>query len=1122
MGWNQDVADYIEKGNLESFIEEFFPDLKPTAYSKGIRLNPSPCCGHNDCFSFLKYKNLGKCFSCGISGSRISFVESVLGKDRARDAIEKWSGIKFIHQHHSAEEQAAYDRKQKVQEIAHKAVQHYHQRLMNNPAALEKQTGLDRGARQRAHTMAGLKEFKVGLSGGYVEFHQTMRKAGYSAEELKDAGALIWIPEGYFTYPYYDIRGNLIRMNTKMFFRICQHQGTKQSPANKPKLVDGLYRTDLNQKYHVTSEEVMNMTPEEVQVMLDKIDSQESLSLEQQDVACPFQTFDLAKSVKEAHEKETGHKTSMDGFSTGDKSTSFYFSPGSMAGRRKVILVEGENDAISVWEALQKMPKAYAKDFVAVGIGGNMDEGAFSEPFLRQFDALYECFDMDDAGDKYRKELDEKVPDVPVYTIKQDPDINDIDDFLKCELGKAFQEMLDRAEFVDTNAFLIEREGYTHTWILKSRKFRLEFTIDGVHASGQPEGTMLIFKSGALADKKVGCIDRIKVDTSINYAKLAFSQHLDTYYNDLKWMRDEPKRSFWELRDLIRFTKEFGQAVKQMAWYLHKSEQVEYEKKVKYLQDRLPQKTVAEILKEVNGYANDNVNTNMYFPKIQLSQFFHVGNNDAFFYFSKVVKEGDISKLVPCLLTNRREEIRLDLMVRKDPQCLLLINNRYELPMEIKTAVMDSIEVSVQYHWIERWKNDEMDPSEYDPSTVILEIENFIRKCYYTTTEIYKVLSLWIYATYFYMLFRSGFPYLIFNGPKGSGKSTFDTIVYLLALNPKFALDMTEAALFRTINIEGGTFILDEIEDLVDKKTVNSSNYAKILKGGYADLAHVYRINMDKGGISERFSVFGPKVISNIGGIEDVIGDRCIYIKTTQAPESELRKLVDPITFKEDRRSEVHSISSRCVISALVHFQRVHEIFSDVDSRMNTGNARLTQILRPLLTMAKFVGGDYTEHLLSYYDREIKTVKDEIAAGTIEGILSGVIKRIAEEFAGIEKEKWATDHEKHVYAAPMTYNYQSGIFEVDTMHLKILCEENNNGETVDLKVINATLRTIIGSKFNVMQSRKQTTATIEDEGLRRQLNGKRHIRVYRYFLNIDHFVDKARIKEPLKTEGSLF
>jgi hypothetical protein len=370
------------------------------------------------------------------------------------------------------------------------------------------------------------------------------------------------------------------------------------------------------------------------------------------------------------------------------------------------------------------------------------------------------------------------------------------------------------------------------------------------------------------------------------------------------------------------------------------------------------------------------------------------------------------------------------------------------------------------------------------------------------------------------MLFKSGFPYLIFNGPKGSGKSTFDAIIYLLAFNPKFALDMSEASLYRTISLEGGTFILDEIEDLVDKRTVNSSGYAKILKGGYADLAYVYRVNMDKG-VSERFSVFGPKVISNINGIEDVIGDRCIYVRTIPAPEVELAKLEDPQLYKEEKREFVHSISSRCALSALMYFQKVNELFQSTNSRMTTGNARLTQILRPLLAMSQLVGGDYHKHLLTFYEREIKTTKEEIHQNTVEGMVSTVLTRIAEEFVDIEKEKWATSPEKHVYETPINFSATSGIFEVDTVHLKVLIEEINQGDAINLKTINSALKHVLGSKFDFKANRRQTTATIEDFGLQKQFGDKKYIRTYRYFLSVYQFIKKQATVNS-KPESSLF
>lgn len=1071
MSWYQDVAEYIDR-DLEGFVEHFFPECKLVKSGKSLKLNPAPCCGHNDCFTFSRHKNGGYCFSCGTKGTRIEILENIKGQEAARRELEKWSGIRYTPKEFTEEEQKAYHFRQRVQEIMDKAVHFYHEQLLKNPEALEKQLGSNQAAGQRCHTIEALKAYRVGLSGNYVDFYKAAHSDGYTIEELKEAGKLIWIPEGYFVYPYYDVRGELIRLNTKMWFRSCQSK----------KMADGTYAEG----------------------------------------SCHFTTFDLSKETKEAHEKETGHKMSADGFSTGEKSL-MYMAPGSYRGQKHAILLEGENDVISVWEELQRMPKNYAKDFLPLGIGGKADDDAFRDTFLRQFESLYECFDLDDAGNGYRRELDEKVPDVPVYSVTQHPNLKDIDAFLKSPLNRGeFQEMIDTAKFVDTNHTLIEPEGRSHKWLLKNRKFRLEFSIDSLNGrSGQLEGILLIFKSNTLTDKRTGALDAMKLDASLNPSKLKFSQYLEEHYNDVTMIGDKPKRSFWELLFILPFSRSFHKVIRQLAWYLYNADKTDYEYKVSHLQKRLNQKIVAEIFKEVNGFTNDDLDPHTLFPRMQISQFFHVANNDAYFYFSKLVREGDTAKLVPCLVSNKKEEIRLDLLKRKDPQCLLLVNNRYELPFEVPTAIMDPTEVSLQPYWVDKWKNEELDPADYEPGKLIQEIENFVSSCYYTTKEIVKVLSLWIYATYFYNLFRSGFPYLIFNGPKGSGKSTFDLIIYLLALNPKLTLDTTESALFRMVSFEGGTFILDEVENLAEKKHADASGYAKILKGGYADLGAVYRTNMEKG-VVERFSVFSPKVISNINGIDDVIGDRCIYIRTTAAPEEELAKLTDPMKFKGERRAEVHSITSRCVISALIHFRKVSELFDSVDSRLDTGNARLTQIMRPLLTMANLVGGDYAEHLMNYYDKEIRAVKEEIAAGTVEGMISNVLRTVAEELTGLSKDKWATETNKHSYEVPIRYHESTGMFEIDTMHIKVFCEELHTTADLDFKLIDSAMRNVLGAKFNYKENRKRTHVTIDEVGLRKQMKDRKHVRVNRYYLRVTQFVTPERLSIPTMTDTSLF
>lgn len=1067
MSWYQKVTSYIDE-NMENFIAHFFPDSTPERMGDGFRLNPSPCCNHNDCFSISTKINAGNCFSCSMKGTKIGIVEEIWGKEIGHEELEDWSGIKRSNEaHREIPEDPKILHKKRMNEIYSKAVDFYNMQLYSDSKesikALAKQTGTGLKYGDRAHTEESLRDFKIGLSlDNFDALIGVLKRSGYTPEEIKEARKLIWIPPFYFVYPFYNAEGELVRLGGKAFKRTCL--GTPNQ--------DGSYSKN-----------------------------------------CLHETYDVSKKEKQQHEESTGHRMSPDVFSTGKKSGA-YFSLQERAVQKKLILVEGENDAISFHEALKAEDPSYLRMYKILAIGGNGEEGMFSDPYFRTFDAVYEAFDNDEAGKGYRDQLNKDGADLSVYHVEFDRDFKDIDEYLKANVAShRATTILDDAKAVESDHIKIEREGKKrHLWHAKNRRFMLSFEIESYNRNqGQLHGAMSVYKNGVLVDKKIGGIDTVRVDASMQPAKLQLSAFLADYYGSASWIKDKPERPLNELTDIVHFAKNPTAVYKQIAWYLHHANGPEYEKLFRVIDLAIAdQKVTGEVLREVNGFTNSEVDVHGLFPKINLTQFFHVRNNDAFFYFTRVIQDGESTKLVPYLLTNKKEEIRLDLMKRKDKQSLLLIQNKYEVPYEVETAVMDQVEVSLQPFWVDKWQSGEIDEKETSPFQVIQEIEGFIRKCYYLEESTTKVLALWIYSTYYYMLFKSGFPYLMFTGPKGTGKSTLDMIVYLLSLNAKLALDMSESALYRSVTFEGGTFILDEVEHLADKKNVDVNGYAKILKGGYSEGAAVYRTNMDKGGATEKFSVFGPKVISNINGIDDVIADRCIYVRTFRVPEDKLRGLEDVQMYAEELRSDVHSITSRCVISALENFKEVSELFNGMDTLFETGSARLTQILKPLITIAKFVGGDYEEHLIKYYEYEVKGAKDDIAGSTVEGMIRNVITRVAEELLGVEEEKWALDPRLHVYATPINYSAHTGLFEIDTLHLKTFCEELNDGEEIPMKVINSTIKAILGPNFDEKKNRRQTSATIHDENLIRQMNGKKSFRVYRYYLTALDYVDEKK------------
>jgi hypothetical protein len=587
-------------------------------------------------------------------------------------------------------------------------------------------------------------------------------------------------------------------------------------------------------------------------------------------------------------------------------------------------------------------------------------------------------------------------------------------------------------------------------------------------------------------------------------------------------VNNEPKRSFDELLDVFHLTKMKSEAIKHIAWYIYHSP--DKEPKTFALKSKIRVETdIANIWREVNGYQNQEIDPFQTFPKIQLAQSLFPANGDGYMYFVKTLQDGDSTKRVPCLISNTQEEIRLDLLKRKDSQSLLLINNKYELPMEIENNQVEVEDLSLQYYWVNRWQQGEVSDLDISPSTIIRQIESIIRSAYYTSDDIVKVLALWIYATYFYTLFKNGFPYMVFNGAKGTGKSTLDDIVYLLAFNPTFSVSISGPALYRSVAIFGGTFILDEQENMVESSKVNESDLAAVIKAGYSDKGKVHRWNNELN-FREGFSAFGPKVISNINGVEDVIADRCIEIKTYAAKEEHLKGLIDTNIYKEERRDEIYSITGRAAISALTHFNEVARVFHD-NTRLDTGNARLTQILRPLVTIARVVGGDYEEHLLAFYQNEVQSAKADVALTTLEGKIKHILFSIAEEHLNLAKTRWILGY-THAFDKEISVD-KNGMFEVDTIQFKVLAEQlaNDPNDQYLKKQINDAVKNVMGKNYNLNERRMRTRITMTDETLIKKIGGKT-VQGYRYSFNVREFIteqlQRLRMNEKKEEEAELF
>lgn len=143
--------------------------------------------------------------------------------------------------------------------------------------------------------------------------------------------------------------------------------------------------------------------------------------------------------------------------------------------------------------------------------------------------------------------------------------------------------------------------------------------------------------------------------------------------------------------------------------------------------------------------------------------------------------------------------------------------------------------------------------------------------------RIYSILTLWVIGTYFYKIFRY-YPYIWLNADKGSGKTRVMEIILPLAFNGVLAVNHSEASIFRLVDVDGATLLIDEFEKL---KKDNQQGIMILLNSGFNAEATVIR-NERKGDSSFKpipFSSYSPKMFAGIDDISDVLMDRCIKIK---------------------------------------------------------------------------------------------------------------------------------------------------------------------------------------------------------------------------------------------------
>ena len=196
-----------------------------------------------------------------------------------------------------------------------------------------------------------------------------------------------------------------------------------------------------------------------------------------------------------------------------------------------------------------------------------------------------------------------------------------------------------------------------------------------------------------------------------------------------------------------------------------------------------------------------------------------------------------------------------------------------------------------------------------------------------------------------------------------------------LAFNALFTVNITQAALFRSIQATRGTILLDEAESLSGDE--RSEDLRQLLQSGYKAGASVVRASGEGFGL-QKFDTYGPKALANIRGLEPVLADRAIPIHMWRTAGAQGAKPVG----RSD--SEWGEVRAGLYSFALTQSKRVWGIYTTEDSGLFRYTNRMGELWRPILALASLLEQQGVPGLVDIVQRIQDDHRDDVVGMEID------------------------------------------------------------------------------------------------------------------------------------------
>jgi hypothetical protein len=261
------------------------------------------------------------------------------------------------------------------------------------------------------------------------------------------------------------------------------------------------------------------------------------------------------------------------------------------------------------------------------------------------------------------------------------------------------------------------------------------------------------------------------------------------------------------------------------------------------------------------------------------------------------------------------------------------------------------------------------------------------------------VASLWVIGTHIFKVFDC-FPYLSITSPtKRCGKTRFAEILELLCARPLMSVNISEAALFRSIAADQPTVIIDEAEALRNKDSERAQYLLSILQAGYREGAYVLRC-VGKGHDVERFPVYCPKAVLAIGNLPETLMDRSLVI-------SMRRRLTTEIVARFRRRVAAQQASG--IVNAITswvekHKEEIRKAYLKQDLAFLKD--READIWEPLFAIASVAAPERLEELKQI---ALRLSGQKVKLDADDALSIRLLEDIRAVFQSIDQKKLRTD-----------------------------------------------------------------------------------------------------------------